>query len=149
MTRFALDSSALVAWVTQENSRWRRVEALLTQPGSQPILPGPGLTETIAVARRKGNTSSGATLRTVFLARGIVVEQLADQDLVRAAELLEESALNPGPPHPSSGLTPTLSLGDALILAIVERLGIPVVTADTYWQGFSLGGHTSATVVLL
>jgi len=43
----------------------------------------------------------------------------------------------------------TLSLADALILAVVERLDIPVVTLDTYWAEFSAQGHTTAMVQCL
>lgn len=43
----------------------------------------------------------------------------------------------------------TLSLGDALILAVVERLRCPVLSRDGYWQAFSQEGHTAAVVLPL
>ena len=58
MTRFALDSSAMVAWILQESGRWQAVDALLNAPGAQPVLPGPALTECIMVVRVARNTTS-------------------------------------------------------------------------------------------
>ena len=51
--------------------------------------------------------------------------------------------------HPASGDPLTLSLGDALILAVVERLGVKVLTADRYWSQMAADGLTSAAVVQL
>jgi PIN domain nuclease of toxin-antitoxin system len=66
--------------------------------------------------------------------------------MVRAARLLEVSAANPGL-HPATGEVLTLSLGDALILAVTERLGVKVLTGDRYWSQLTEQGHTSAVVV--
>jgi PIN domain nuclease of toxin-antitoxin system len=38
-------------------------------------------------------------------------------------------------------------LGDALILAVTERLGVKVLTGDRYWSQLTEQGHTSAVVV--
>jgi hypothetical protein len=65
---------------------------------------------------------------------GVRTEHPTDEDLLRAAELLEMSDRNPGPPKTTVGAEPTLSLGDALILATTERLGDPVLTRDSYWK---------------
>ncbi|HNE88571.1 MAG TPA: PIN domain-containing protein [Actinomycetota bacterium] len=146
MTRFALDSSAMVAWMRQEAGRWRAVDALLNAPGAQPVLPGPALTECIVVARRAGNTSSPEQIATTLSAMGVTVEPPRDVDMLRAAGLLEDSWAHPGR-HPASSVT--LSFGDALILAVVERLGVKVLTADRYWVQVAAEGVTSAVVVQL
>ena len=146
MIRFALDSSAVVAWILQEDRRWQGVNALLKAPGARPILPGPALTESIFVARRAGNISSPEQIATTLSAMGMVVEPAGEADMVRAARLLEVSAANPGL-HPTTGEALTLSLGDALILAVTERLGIKVLTGDRYWSQLAEQGHTSARVV--
>ncbi len=148
MTRFALDSSAMVAWILQESGRWEAVDALLNAPGAQPVLPGPALTECIVAARRAGNVSSPEQIATTLSAVGVYVEPPQETDMVRAAHLLEVSRGNPGR-HPGSGDQLTLSLGDALILAVVERLGVKVLTGDRYWSQFAEDGHTPAVVVQL
>ncbi|HEY8654366.1 MAG TPA: hypothetical protein VIL87_14935 [Dermatophilaceae bacterium] len=57
------------------------------------------------------------------------------------------SAAHPGPAAAAAGAKTTLSLADGLILAIVERLDVPVVTRDRYWSDFADEGHTRARVV--
>lgn len=148
MTAFVLDTSAVVAWVTQENRRWRAVDALISNPASEPLLPAPALTESIVIARRRGNRSSGARLLLTLEACGIALEPCLTPDLLRAAQLLEVSAANPGRPT-ASGRPSTLSFCDALILATTERLQLQVVTADRYWKEFAAGGFTTAGVQLL
>lgn len=148
MTRFALDSSAVVAWILQEAGRWQGVHALLTAPGAEPILPGPALTECIVVARRAGNVSTGEQIATTLSAMGVAVEPAREADMIRAAELLEVSQAHPGR-HPSTGDPLTLSLADALILAVTERLGLKVLTGDRYWSQLATDAHTSAVVVQL
>lgn len=138
----------MVAWILQEAGRWRAVDALLHAPGSQPILPGPALTECIVVARRAGNISSPEQIATTLSAVGVQLEPPQEVDMVRAAHLIEVSQANPGR-HPASGDPLTLSLGDAMILAVVERLGVKVLTADRYWSQLAANGHTSAVGVQL
>ncbi len=138
----------MVAWILQEAGRWQAVDALLNAPGARPLLPGPALTECIVVARRAGNTSSPEQIATTLSAMGVRVEPPQEVDLIRAAQLLEASQAHPGR-HPISGDPLTLSLGDALILAVVERLGVKVLTADRYWSQVAGAGLTSAVVVQL
>ncbi len=145
MSAFVLDTSAVVAWVIQEQPRWKAVDALITNVASEPVLPGPALTEAVAVARRRGNNSSGAQLLLAFQASGIRLEHAQTADLLRAAELVEAAATHrtgPGRAH-------TLSFCDSLILAISERLGLPVITGDSHWQQLATDGITQAEVVLL
>ncbi|MGH8870008.1 MAG: PIN domain-containing protein [Actinomycetes bacterium] len=146
MSQFALDSSSVLTWVLQE-PRWQAVDAMLRAEDAEPVLPGPALTEVIHIARRKGNASSGPKIAAVLTGQGFAVEHPVDADLVRAAELLEVSAANPGEQRRSGQPPPTLSLGDALILAVVERLGCPVVTRDGYWSWFAEQGLTPVKVV--
>lgn len=140
MTDVAFDSSVLLTWILQEQT-WQRVDALLVNPGITPVLPGPVLTEVIHRARVDGNTSTPTQIWTALAAHGAVIEHPEDDDLVRAAELRGVSDLHPGP-HGA-----TLSLGDALILAVVERMGVKVVTRDTYWSWFASRGLTTASVL--
>jgi PIN domain nuclease of toxin-antitoxin system len=133
VTQIALDSSTVVTWILQER-RWQAVHALLQEPDVELVLPGPALTELVSVARRKGNVSSGAQIAASLRGHGVRVEHPTDADLLRAAELLEISDKNPGPINPRANRAGTLSLGDAIILAIVERLGCPVITGDSHWK---------------
>ncbi len=146
MTAFALDSSTVLTWVLQE-PRWQSVEKMLHSPGAEPLLPGPVLTEVIKRARAKGNVSSPAQIGATLKGQGMLVVHPKDDDLIRCAELLESSVANPSPSGSTTGSTSTLSLADGLILAIVERLGVPVVTRDLYWNDFAEQGLTRARVV--
>jgi len=146
VTAFALDSSTVLTWVLQE-PRWQSVEKMLHSPGAEPLLPGPVLTEVIKRARAKGNVSSPAQIGATLKGQGMLVVHHKDDDLIRCAELLESSVANPSPSGSTTGSTSTLSLADGLILAIVERLGVPVVTRDLYWNDFAEQGLTRARVV--
>jgi PIN domain nuclease of toxin-antitoxin system len=141
----AVDSSVLLTWVLQEH-RWQVVERLLSNPELDVVLPTPGLTEVISIARKKGNTSSPQQLAVGIAARGVHFEPLTPDDTIRAAELLETSAAHPGPVGGRTGRPATLSLGDALILSVAERLSCPVLSRDAYWQLLSRDGHTTAAV---
>ena len=86
MTTFALDSSAVLAWILQERGRWKLVDAVLNEADADPVLPGPVLTEVIVTARRRGNTSSAQHISDTLTAIGMRVEPAHDADLLRAAE---------------------------------------------------------------
>ena len=128
-----LDSSVICTLILQEQG-WQAIHRTLQRPNVNACLPGPALTESIAVVRRRGNHSSPAQLYDALIALGLHVEHPIDSDLVRAAELIEISEDIPGPPPAYSDREATLSLGDSMILAITERLGYKVLTRDTYWK---------------
>jgi PIN domain nuclease of toxin-antitoxin system len=133
VTQFGLDSSAVLTWVLQER-HWQAVDAMLRRPKAEPLLPGPVLAEVIRIARAKGNVSRPEQIATALAVQGMTVVHPEDGDLVRTAELLELSSASPGPADPKRGSCPSLSLADAMILAIVERLGCVVVTRDQHWK---------------
>jgi PIN domain nuclease of toxin-antitoxin system len=87
-------------------------------------------------------------LYNALIALGLRVEHPLDEDLVRAAELIEVSEDNPGPPPAHSNRETTLSLGDSMILAITERLGHTVLTRDTYWKWMVDEGLIDIAVVV-
>jgi PIN domain nuclease of toxin-antitoxin system len=124
------------------------VDALLRVPGADPVLPGPALTEVIATAHRRRNSSTAAELVNALTVVGMRVEHPVDSDLHRAAELIELSLANPGSRR-VTGEPLTLSLGQALILAVTERLGLQIVTKDQYWTQFAAAGHTSARILMI
>ena len=128
-----LDSSVVCTLILQERG-WEAIHRTIQRPEVNGYLPGPALTETIAVVRRKGNQSSPEQIHRALLALGLIVLHPIDDDLVRAAELIEMSEDNPGPPPKYSDREATLSLGDAMILAITEARGYKVLTRDTYWR---------------
>lgn len=129
MIALALDSSVVCTLLLQERG-WQAIQRTVQRDDIAAIMPGPVLTEAIAVTRRKGNRSTAVQIHEALSALGLHVEHPTDADLVRAAELLEVSTAHPAP---SSGAgEATLSLGDALILAVTERLGYLVLTRDTY-----------------
>ena len=145
-TTVALDSSAVLTWVLQERG-WQGVDRVVRREDSRCLLPGPVLTEVVRTARRRGNTSTPEQLRDTLVVHGCVVVPPEQEDLLRAAVLLEVSDAHPGPPHRVTGLAASLSLADATILAVVERRGVTVLTRDRHWDWFRLEGHTTAQVV--
>lgn len=134
-----LDASAMVTWVLQEPG-WKTVHRLLTRRDIDVVLPGPAITETIYQARGKGNRATPREILEAFQGYGAYVEHPDDDDLVRAAELLEASAEHPGPRGE------TLALGDALILAVAERLACPTLSRDRYWELLVADEQTTANV---
>jgi len=141
----ALDASTIVAWVRKERG-WQAIDHLLRRPPEQArlALPGTALTEIVFVLRSRpvGGQLSHRDIATNILGQGIDVETMVEEDHVRAAELLEISRANPG------GGGETLSLSDASILAVSERLGANVLTGDTYWSKLSEAGHVKVRAVL-
>jgi PIN domain nuclease of toxin-antitoxin system len=140
MIDVAFDTSVILTWLLQEPS-WQRAHNLLRNPRVTPVLPGPTLTEVVMIARSKGNVSTGAQMLLALQGFGARVEHPVNDDLLRAAELLKVSQTHPG----TNGAT--LSLGDASILAVVERLGIRVISKDQYWSELADAGHTTAAVL--
>ena len=128
-----LDSSAVVILLRQEEG-WERIRDLLARTDLDTVLPGPVLAESIRTARRRGLSTNPQQIASALLASGARVEVETTSDLVRAAMLLELSDTHPGGINPHSGEQRTLSLGDALILAITERLQCEVMTRDRYWD---------------
>lgn len=128
-----LDSSAVIKWVLQERG-WQAVDRVMQDARTDCVIAGPALTEIIFRARARGNASDHQQIASALRAQGIRVEPAIEEDLIRAAELLETSAAHPGPPKNPTDPGPTLSLGDATILAVSERLGATVLTGDTYWE---------------
>jgi len=147
VTTLCLDSSAVLTFLLQERG-WRAIQNVLLRTDVEGILPGPVLTETIRTARRKGNTSTPEQIYQALSALGLRVEHPQDRDLLRAAELLELSEANPGTAESVTGTRPTLSLGDALILAVTERLDVPVLTRDKYWKWMVDEGLLRALVLV-
>lgn len=128
-----VDSSVVCTLILQERG-WQAILRALQRSEVSAFLPGPVLTEAIAVSRRKGNRSSPEQLGDGLHALGLHVEPCTRDDLVRAAALIGLSEANPGPRSTTTGRDATLSLGDALILATTERLGYKILTRDTYWR---------------
>lgn len=86
------------------------------------------------MARKKGNASTGTLIAATLRANGMRVEQSIESDLLKAAELFEISKENPGPINSKTNFSAALSLGDAIILAVTERLNVPIVTRESYWN---------------
>jgi predicted nucleic acid-binding protein len=127
---------------------WQAIYHALQRPEVEGIMPGPALTESIRVSRRKGNASRPRQIAEALAALGLRVEHPTESDLIRAAELIEISEDNPGPAPPHSGQEATLSLGDALILAVTERLGCMVLTRDRYWKWMVDEGHLAIRIAI-
>jgi PIN domain nuclease of toxin-antitoxin system len=147
MTTVSFDSSAVVTFLLQERG-WQAIHRFVSRTDVEAVLAGPALTESVRTARRKGNSSSAAQIFAALSALGMRVEHSDTEDLLRAAELMEVSDAHPGDPDGRTGVAPTLSLGDALILAVTERLGCPVLTRDGYWKWMVDQGLLDVQVVI-
>ncbi|GAB2699622.1 PIN domain-containing protein [Thalassiella azotivora] len=145
--RLCLDSSVVCTLLLQERG-WQAIHQALLRPEVDGLLPGPVLTESVVVAQRKGNRSSARQIGDALTALSLRVEHPTDGDLLRAAELIAISRDNPGPPASHSQQESTLSLGDALILAITERLDCMVLTRDRYWKWMVDEGHLDVQVAI-
>lgn len=147
MTAVTFDSAVVLTLLLQERG-WQAIETVIPRPDVDAVLPGPALTEVVLVARRRGNASSAAQIYQALTALGLRVEYPVDLDLLRAAELIAVSAGHPSDPSPRTGVEPTLSLGDALILAVSERLRCHVLTRDGYWKWMVDQGQLELRVVI-
>lgn len=145
MTTVALDASTILAWAKKERG-WQGIDRLFrTPPGRARLaLPGTALTEVITTLRHRatGRQLSHQAIATSVLGQGIDLELMTEQDHVRAAELLEISYANTGP-HGE-----TLSLSDASIISVCERLEANVLTGDVYWTKLAEAGHFKVRAIL-
>lgn len=145
--KVSYDSSALLTLVLQERG-WQGIEGLLNKDEVESFIPTPALTEIVVPAREKGNQSSPVQLREFFETYGATFVDLTPQDALRASELMEISRANPGQ-HWKTGDRLTLSLGDALILAVSERVADNVLSKDSYWSTFADLGVLDVKVISL
>jgi PIN domain nuclease of toxin-antitoxin system len=150
VTTVSLDASTILAWAKKERG-WRTIDGFLRDPkGARLVLPGTALTEVITVLRLQpgATTMTHQAIATSVLGQGIDLETMSEQDHVRAAELIEISRANAGPPVKAGGPPSTLSLSDASIIAVSERLEANVLTGDQHWADLSEDGHLKVKAIL-
>lgn len=114
-----LDTSAVLAWLRDEPGA-NVVDPLLAGG----IVGAPNWSETWQKLQQHGADADRATRRLRVL--GLRVEPLTAGDAVAAARLWTRTR--------RAGL----SLGDRCCLALAERLGCPVITAETAWAELDL-----------
>ena len=147
MTTIAIDASTVLAWARKERG-WQGIDKVFRTPprGARLALPGTALTETIAILRSRPNNAtkglSHQAIATSVLGQGLDLELMTEADHIRAAELIEISRANPGPNGEM------LSLSDASIIAVAERLDSNVLTGDQHWADLSEGGHLRVKAIL-
>src|SRR5262245_64098514 len=108
-----MDASAIVAWLL--NERGASTVGRLMQFA---VLPAPNVTESIRTARNHGHLMTSDQLYSRLEASCAVVEPFLDVDAPRAADLLLFA---------DRQANAELSLGDALCIAMAERLQLPLV----------------------
>lgn len=127
---YVVDASAVVALVRKEGG-WRKVDATLKRGAT---IASPNLAEAITVLKRRGNTATADELAENLAALGLNVEPVVAVDAVRAAEvILHSDAL-----AANGELERPVSLGDAICLAVAERLGVPAICSDRAWNALTL-----------
>jgi len=109
------DASALLAVVKQE-AGGRRVAGMLDESAT---VSAANWAEVAQKVRQAG--LDWPEIRAILFSFGLDVEPVDSLDAERAAEMWD--------------LVRSLSLADRLCLALGERLGEPVVTADRAWAG--------------
>jgi PIN domain nuclease of toxin-antitoxin system len=120
-----MDASALVAWLLNE-----RGAATVGRLLKFAVLPAPNVTESICTARRRGHHMTIDQLHSRLEASCAVVEPFLDLDAPRAAELLLFA---------DRQANAQLSLGDALCIAVAERLQLPLLVGnDGLWTQLPL-----------
>jgi PIN domain nuclease of toxin-antitoxin system len=127
--RIVLDASAIVDYVIRGRG-WETIEKLLPYA----VVAVPNLTEALAVIAQKGlQKRSSEQLAGAIQDLGVEYDGCEVADAVRAAELISHSRL-----HPVGNGKLTLSLGDALCIAVAERRGLPIAGADQLWETLQL-----------
>jgi len=119
-----MDASAIVAWLL--NERGAPTIGRLLQFA---VLPAPNVTESIRSARTHGHRMTSDQLFSRLEASCAAVEPFRDVDAPRAAELLL---------YADRRTNGQLSLGDALCIAVAERLQLPLVGDDGLWAELPL-----------
>lgn len=127
-----LDASALVAVVFQETGH-EVVETILDS--GRAATTSIALAETLNVARRREHELDASTLRTVFAMKGLRVEPVIEADSITTAVILAVADRN-------RATRASISLADAICLAVARRLDLPVVTGDRQLTDLSLENVT-------
>jgi ribonuclease VapC len=122
--RVVLDASAVLAWVLHESGA-DVVERLLPAAA----IPAANLTEVLYRAPERGHGMTMEQLEAHLLAKGLTIESVTPDDARRAAELIRYSR-----DHRRGRRDSGLSLGDALCIAVAERLELPISGGDTAWE---------------
>lgn len=123
-TPVVLDSSAVLAWVFREKGA-DFVDELLPEA----TMSAANFAEVTTVCLRRGYLNPPEQLQQDLTALGLNVEPTTVDQAVRAGKLIHESSL-----HRQHYGGRTLALGDALCIALGERLNCPLVTGDTLWK---------------
>jgi ribonuclease VapC len=119
-----MDASAIVAWLLNE-----RGAATVGRLPQFAVLPAPNVTGSIRTARTHGHRMTSDQLYSRLEASCAAVEPFLDVDAPRAAELLLFA---------DRQANAQLSLGDALCMAVAERLQLPLVGDDGLWTQLPL-----------
>lgn len=122
-----LDASAVIAWLRREPGA-AQVDAALQD---EPMISAVNFAEVLSKVGERGGDVRGAA-RDLRI-EGLRVEPYGDVDAVVTGELRVLTQAQ------------GLSLGDRACLALAQRLGVPVLTADRAWSSLSLG--VSVTVI--
>ncbi len=125
--KVVLDASAIVAWIFRETGYQVVARAL-----PYGVLPVANAVEALARALERGWSGGADELLADIELMGVSLEPSLEADTVRAAELIAQSR--------ALGIARGwgISLGDALCLAIAERLELPAVGGDNAWDQLQL-----------
>lgn len=126
--RVVIDASAVLAFVLRE-----KAAPVVAQVLPYAVLPAPNMTEVLYRAKERGYRNTPQVLHDALLDTGVHVEPFADEDTVRAAELVAASRA-----ARTSVDDRSLSLGDGLCIAVAERLDLPVTGGDAHWEVLDL-----------
>lgn len=128
-----LDASALIALLRREKG-WQAVEKII-ESGNAVTSPT-GLAETFDICRNRKTGMSHTEIWEALSLIGLRVEPIIEQDAAEMAFLLEQ-ADSVSKTKKNSG---SLSLGDAVCLALGRRLGAVIVASDNFWEILDIPG---------
>lgn len=125
-----LDASALVALLRREKG-WQAVEKII-ESGNAVTSPT-GLAETFDICRNKKSGMSHTEIWESLSLIGLRVEPLVEEDAIEIAFILEQA-------DSANKNLGSLSLGDAVCLALGRRLEAVVVASDSFWEILDIPG---------
>lgn len=127
-----LDASALVARLLGEVGA-DTVEVILAS--GRAIATPLAVAETLRTCRRRGFAMDQGEILQYLESRNLRIEPVLSDDMQAIAANIELCDVY----RLSDKMAGALSIADATCIAVAQRLGVPVVVSDGYWNNLDFG----------